>query len=103
MNHQTSIGRWHNVRTGRSVESVRRGQPRKPFWDAAKKSLDAVQKPVNLSFISRIKVPCPAVSWRAVEGAQLGLNDSIIGRSRGNSVSSKKISVTSWRLAVITQ
>jgi hypothetical protein len=30
--------------------------PEKAFWDAAKKSLDAAQKPVNLRPLSGIKV-----------------------------------------------
>lgn len=32
--------------------------PEKAFWDAAKKSLDAAQKPVNLTVIKGIKAPC---------------------------------------------
>jgi hypothetical protein len=30
----------------------------KTFWDAAKKSLDAAQKLVNLTVINGIKAPC---------------------------------------------
>jgi hypothetical protein len=31
---------------------------KEPFWDAVKKSLDAGQKPVNLTVIWGIKAPC---------------------------------------------
>jgi hypothetical protein len=56
-------------------------KPQKAFWDAAKKSLDAAQKPVNLRPLNGIKDLWRARSKLAIQRIQGEQNDSIIGRA----------------------
>lgn len=50
----------------------------RPFWDAAKKSLDVARKRVNLSVLNRIKALCQKGLSAPSQCAQSGPNDSII-------------------------